>query len=153
MMKKFIVAMVLMLGFQMSQAQTVDGIFREFDDEEDAVCVRMPWLPMKLIGLFVDDEAKPIVKRISSIRVLELSECSEQVQKRFAEKLQKLKMRGYEPLITVKDDGSHVKMWGEIEGERIRKLVIGVSGDDEAVLCLIKGNLHMDDIKRVIAHE
>ena len=147
MMKKIIVAMVLMLGFQMSQAQTVDGIIREFRSEEDAVCVKVPWLPMKLVGLFADDEAGRVIRHISSIRVLDLSDCSQQVQERFAAKMEQLKLEGYEPLLVVKDDGSSVKMWGKMKGEKIKELLIGVSGDDnEPALIRIKGNLRMDDL-------
>ena len=146
MMRKIIVIMALMFGFQMSQAQTVDGIIREFRSEEDAVCVKVPWLPMRLVGLFADDEAGRVIRHISSIRVLDLSDCSQQVQERFAAELQKLKMKGYEPLLTVKDDDSHIKMWGKMNDERISELVIGVSGDGDATLCCIKGNLTMDDL-------
>ena len=146
MMRKIIVIMALMFGFQMSQAQTVDGIIREFCSEEDAVCVKVPWLPMRLVGLFADDEAGRVIRHISSIRVLDLSDCSQQVQERFATELQQLKMKGYEPLLTVKDDGSHIKMWGKMNDERISELVIGVSGDGDATLCCIKGNLTMDDL-------
>ena len=146
MMRKIIVIMALMLGFQMSQAQTVDGIFKEFRSEEDAVCVKVPWLPVKLVGLFADDEAGRVIRHISSIRVLDLSDCSQQVQERFATELQKLKMKGYEPLLTVKDEGSHVKMWGKMNDERISELVIGVTGDGDATLCCIKGNLSLDDL-------
>ena len=146
MMRKIIVVMAFMFGIQMSQAQTVDGIIREFRSEEDAVCVKVPWLPMKLVGLFADDEAGRVIRHISSIRVLDLSDCSQQVQERFAAELQKLKMKGYEPLLTVKDEGSHVKMWGKMNDERISELVIGVSGDGDATLCCIKGNLTMDDL-------
>ena len=138
--------MVLMLGFQMSQAQTVGGIFREFRGEEDATCVKVPWLPMKLVGLFADDEASRVIRHINSIRVLDLSDCSQQVQERFATKLQQLEMKGYEPLLTVKDDGSHVNMWGQMDDERISELVIGVTGDGDATLCCIKGNLSLDDL-------
>ena len=146
-MKKIIVAMVLMLGFQMSQAQTVNGIIREFRSEEDAVCVKVPWLPMKLVGLFADDEAGRVIRHISSIRVLDLSDCSQQVQERFAAKMEQLKLEGYEPLLVVKDDGSSVKMWGKMKGEKIKELLIGVSGDDnEPALIRIKGNLRMDDL-------
>ena len=146
MMRKIIVVMALMFGIQMSQAQTVDGIIREFCSEEDAVCVKVPWLPMRLVGLFADDEAGRVIRHISSIRVLDLSDCSQQVQERFAAELQQLKMKGYEPLLTVKDEGSHVKMWGKMNDERISELVIGVSGDGDATLCCIKGNLTMDDL-------
>lgn len=146
-MKKIIVTMALMFGFQMSQAQTVDGIIREFRREEDAVCVRVPWLPVKLVGLFADDEAGRVIRHISSIRVLDLSDCSQQVQERFAAKMEQLKLEGYEPLLVVKDDGSSVKMWGKIKGEKIKELLIGVSGDDnEPALIRIKGDLRMDDL-------
>lgn len=146
-MKKIIVTMALILGVQMSQAQTVDGIIREFRGEKEAVCVRVPWLPMKLVGLFADDEAGRVIRHISSIRVLDLSDCSQQVQERFAAKMEQLKLEGYEPLLVVKDDGSSVKMWGKMKGEKIKELLIGVSGDDnEPALIRIKGNLRMDDL-------
>lgn len=135
-----------MLGFQLCHAQTVDGLFREFRGEENATCVNLPWLPLKLLGLFVDDEAGQIVKRISSIRVLEVSDCSREVQERLASKLQTLKMDDYEPLIVVKDEGSHVRMWGKMKDDTIKELVIGVSDDGDAVLCHIKGKLRLDDL-------
>ena len=147
MMRKIIVVMALMFGIQMSQSQTVDGIIREFCSEEDAVCVKVPWLPMRLVGLFADDEAGRVIRHISSIRVLDLSDCSQQVQERFAAKMEQLKLEGYEPLLVVKDDGSSVKMWGKMKGEKIKELLIGVSGDDnEPALIRIKGNLRMDDL-------
>ena len=73
-MKRIIIAMILVLGFQFSQAQTVRTLFNEFRGEENATCVKVSWLPIRLLGLFVDDEAGQIVKRISSIRVLEVSD-------------------------------------------------------------------------------
>lgn len=145
-MKRIVVVMTLMLGFQLCHAQTVDGLFREFRGEENATCVNLPWLPLKLLGLFVDDEAGQIVKRISSIRVLEVSDCSREVQERLASKLQTLKMDDYEPLIVVKDEGSHVRMWGKMKDDAIKELVIGVSDDGDAVLCHIKGKLRLDDL-------
>ena len=140
MMRKIIVAMAMMLGFQVSQAQTVNEIFREFRGEEDAVCMKVPWLPIKLIGLFADDGAGQIAARINSVRIMDLSECPAQVQERFAAKMEQLKQEGYEPLLVVKDDGSSVKMWGQMKGEKIKELLIGVSGDDnEPALICIKG--------------
>ena len=145
-MKRIIIAMILVLGFQFSQAQTVRTLFNEFRGEENATCVKVSWLPIRLLGLFVDDEAGQIVKRISSIRVLEVSDCSREVQERLASKLQTLKMDDYEPLIAVKDEGSHVRMWGKMKDDTIKELVIGVSGDGDAVLCHIKGKLSLDDL-------
>ena len=65
-MKKIIVAMVLMLGFQMSQAQTVDEIFKEFRKEKGTKCVRLPWLPIKLVSLFSNDESAQAIRRTNS---------------------------------------------------------------------------------------
>lgn len=138
--------MTMMLGFQLCHAQTVNELFREFRGEENAACVELPWLPLRLLGLFVDDEAGQIVKLISSIRVLEVSDCSREVQDRLASKLQTLKMDDYEPLIVVKDDDNLVRMWGKMKDETIKELVVGVSGDGDAVLCHIKGRLSLDDL-------
>ena len=145
-MKRFIIARTMMLGFQLCHAQTVNELFREFRGEENAACVELPWLPLRLLGLFVDDEAGQIVKLISSIRVLEVSDCSREVQDRLASKLQTLKMDDYEPLIVVKDDDNLVRMWGKMKDETVKELVVGVSGDGDAVLCHIKGRLSLDDL-------
>lgn len=146
-MKKIIVAMVLMLGFQMSQAQTVDEIFREFRREKGTTCVRLPWLPIKFVGLFADDEASQAIKRIKSIRVLVLSdECSEDVRERFASKMSTLNTSGYELLLTVKDEESDIKMWGNVDGENIKDLLIDVNDEEDIVLCRIKGNMRVSDI-------
>lgn len=146
-MKKIIVAMVLMLGFQMSQAQTVDEIFEEFRKEKGTTCVRLPWLPIKFVSLFADDESAQAIKRIKSIRVLVLSEdCSEEVRERFVSKMSALKSLEYELLLTVKDADSDIKMWGDVDGENIKDLLIDVNDDEDIVLCRIKGNLNVSDI-------
>ena len=146
-MKKIIVTMILILGVQMGQAQTVKGIIRDFRGEKEAVCVRVPWLPIKILAMFGDDKASTAVRHINSIRVLELSDCSDEVKERFESKLQQLKPKDYEPLIAMKDDGSRVYMWGKMKGEKIKELLIGVCGDDnEPALIRIKGNLTMDDL-------
>lgn len=155
MMRKIIVAMVLMLGVQMSQAQTVNGLFSEFRGEENAEYINVPRILMQISKwamrcMMEEDEVPQIVYKISSVRVLELSECSEEVQDRFAAKMKKLKMRGYEPLVAVKEGGSNVKIWGKVDGENVRELVIGVHGDGDATLCRIKGELSMDDIYQVM---
>ena len=145
-MKRIIIARIFVLGFQLSQAQTVRTLFNEFRGEENATCMKVPWLPIRLLSLLADDAAAQATKRISSIRVLELSDCSREVQERLASKLQTLKMDDYEPLIVVKDEGSHVRMWGKMKGDTIKELLIGVNDDSDAILCHIKGNLRMEDL-------
>ena len=146
-MKKIIVAMVLMLGFQMSQAQTVDEIFKEFRKEKGTKCVRLPWLPIKLVSLFSNDESAQAIRRIKSIRVLVLSEdCSEEVRERFVSKMSALKSLDYELLLTVKDDDSDIKMWGDVDGENIKDLLVDVIDDEDIVLCRLKGKLKVSDI-------
>ena len=145
-MKRIIIAMIFVLGLQFSQAQTVRTLFNEFRGEENATCMKVPWLPIRLLSLLADDAAAQATKRISSIRVLELSDCSREVQERLASKLQTLKMDDYEPLIVVKDEGSHVRMWGKMKGDTIKELLIGVNDDSDAILCHIKGNLRMEDL-------
>ena len=145
-MKRIITVMILVLGFQLGQAQTVSALFEEFRGEENATCVKVPWLPIRLFGLLADDDAGQVTKRISSIRVLELSDCSSEVKERMASKLQTLNMQDYEPLLVVKEDGSHVRMWGKMKKGAIKELLIGINDDSDAILCHIKGNLRMEDL-------
>lgn len=146
MMKRIITVMILALGFQLGQAQTIDELFNEFCEEENATYVKVPWLPIRLLSLFADDDAAQVAKHISSIRVLELSDCSSKVKERMASKLQALNMKDYEPLLVVKENGSHVRMWGKKQDECIKELLIGVNDDSDAILCHIKGNLRMEDL-------
>ena len=146
-MKKIIVGMVLMLGFQMSQAQTVDEIFKEFRKEKGTKCVRLPWLPIKLVSLFSNDESAQAIRRIKSIRVLVLSEdCSEEARERFVSKMSALKSLDYELLLTVKDDDSDIKMWGDVDGENIKDLLVDVIDDEDSVLGRLKGKRKVSDI-------
>lgn len=155
MMKKIIVAMALMLGFQMSQAQTVNGIFREFRYKENAEYVNVPKILMDVVKwaqrrTLEAEEINPMVEKINSVEVLDLTECDKRVQERFSTKVEKLKMNGYEPLMAMNDDETHAKIWAKIEDEKATDIVIVASGNGTYVLCSFKGELSMGDIQKLV---
>lgn len=158
MMKKIIAVMVLMLGFQMSQAQTVDGIFREFRYKENAEYMNVPRILMDVVKwaqrrTLEAEEINPVVEKINSVRILDLTKCKGKVQERFSAKVNKLKMKGYEPLLTMRDNDTHVKIWAEIEGEYAHDIVMATTGNGSYVLCSFKGQLSMDDIKKLVERQ
>lgn len=158
MMKKIIAVIVLMLGFQMSQAQTVDGIFREFRYKENAEYMNVPRILMDVVKwaqrrTLEAEEINPVVEKINSVRILDLTKCKGKVQERFSAKVDKLKMKGYEPLLTMRDNDTHVKIWAEIEGEYAHDIVMAATGNGSYVLCSFKGQLSMDDIKKLVERQ
>ena len=155
MMRKIIVAMVLMLGVQVSQAQTVSGLFREFRYKQNAEYMNVPKILMDVVKwaqqrTLEPEEINPAVEKINSMQILDLSECSERTNKRFASKVKKLKMKGYEPLITMTDNNTLVKLWAKIEGETISDIIMIATGNGDSYLCRFRGQLSMDDIDKVM---
>ena len=153
-MKKIIVTMVLILGVQMGQAQTVNGLFREFRHKQNAEYMNVPKILMNVVKwaqqrTLEPEEINPIVEKINSVQILDLTKCKEKVQERFAAKAKSLKMNGYEALMAMNDNETHVKLWAKIEGEKASDIVMVATGNGSYVLCRFEGELSMDDIKKL----
>lgn len=56
------------------------------------------------------DEDAEIIRKIKSIKVLDLESCTASVKERFNKKVNKLNLKGYDELMRVNDEGEKVRV-------------------------------------------
>lgn len=151
-MKKYVIVLVWMAICQTGFAQSAESLFNQFQGEKGVESVSISPFLMKFARLFMDEDDKnnPMIKGINSVQVLDLEESPKEVQERFAKKVKKLKLNGYETWIQVKEDGETVKIVAKVKDDMVRELLILQAGDDGCALVLMKGKIKRNDIQAAI---
>ena len=70
------------------------------------------------------DEDAEIIRKIKSIKVLDLESCTASVKERFNKKVNKLNLKGYDELMRVNDEGEKVRVLMKTKKEAIRELLL-----------------------------
>ncbi len=144
MIKKCIFCLTLFFMAQLSYGQNINELFVEFSTAEKAESVKLNKFAMAFIKPFTNNE----LKGVSSMQVLDLSQCKQSIKEEFAEKSKKIKDQGYETLLQSKEDNEDVRILVKIKDDIIRELIILTSGDDCA-LVKISGKFSKSDIERL----
>ena len=135
-----------------------DEIFDSFRNEPQAECVRVPKLLLKLGTTFAavdaDDreerQALKLASKLSSVRVLDLDDCSRDVKARFADETDRLEEKGYETLVRVNDEGEKVRICLRRENDYITELLIVNRSDDDASMVQLKGHILESEIGKLM---
>lgn len=157
-MKKIIFTLCLFMAAQAGFAQSAKSLFDEFKAAPDADYVHVPKILLKLAAKSSDvkletDNASfdtEIIKKISSITVLDLEECSSDVKQKFSAAVKKLSDKDYEELLRAKDDGDEVRILMKKDKKAITELLIISASDDDPGAVLIKGKMTEKDIDAAI---
>ena len=135
-----------------------DEIFDSFRNEPQAECIQVPKLLLKLGTTFAavdaDDreerQALKLASKLSSVRVLDLDDCSRDVKARFADETDRLEEKGYETLVRVNDDGEKVRICLRRENDYITELLIVNRSDDDASMVQLKGKIKESEIGNLV---
>ena len=152
-MKKYLVAIALMIACQNTFAQSTKDIFEEFGKEWNAESVTISPFLMTIGRLFMDNDTPDIVKSIRSMKVLDLEDCSSKVKTRFNEKVNSLQLEGYETMIQTIDNGENVRILSRKENDAIRELLIVCTGNDDCALIQLNGKIKKEDIAELVNEE
>jgi len=147
MIKKCILCISMLLVAQWSFGQNIDKLFAEFSDAPNVENVKLNKFLMTLIKPFANGEDMAGLKGTDSLQVLDLSECSSDIKKEFAEKVKSLIDEGYETLVRSNDNGENVRVMVKVKNEEIRELVVVSTGND-ASLVRIKGKFKQSDLAK-----
>ncbi len=156
-MKKVMMMAVLAFMTMTVQAQmSVDRLMRKYKHSPKAEYVHVPKMMMTLAKAIktgdADDYSK-YIKHINSIKVLDMEDCSNAVKQQFFKDVAQLKTVGYEELMTAKEADEQTIIMVKRSKTRIKELVIVDSGDDDAALIQILGNIKNSEIQKIIAEE
>lgn len=155
MKKIFTLILILALGqialTASAKGTSPDDIFTEFSSEKDAEYVNvnsfMMWLGKQFAG---DGADADIVKKIKSVRVLDLEDCSATVKSRFSKRINEINDSGYEEMIRVNDNGERVRILARKTGDVINRMLIVCASADDCALVEVNGKFTMDDITGVV---
>lgn len=156
-MKKVMMMAVLAFMTMTVQAQmSVDRLMRKYKHSPKAEYVHVPKMMMSLAKAIktgdADDYSK-YIKHINSIKVLDMEDCSKAVKQQFFKDVARLKTVGYEELMTAKEADEQTVIMVKGSKTRIKELVIVDSGDGNAALIQILGNIKNSEIQKIIAEE
>ena len=152
-MKKYLIAIALMIIYQTTFAQSTKDIFEEFGKEWNAESVTISPFLMSLGRLFMDSDTPEITKSIRSMKVLDLEDCSDKVKERFNRKINNLQSEGYETMIQTIDNGEKVRILTRIEKDVIRELLIVCTGNDDCALIQLNGKIKKENIAQLVNKE
>ncbi len=129
---------------------SVDALFDEFSSEPQAESVRFNPFCMWLAKLFVGGSDANVVKKISSVRVLDIDDCKSEVKTRFANRVANVSVKEMEDLVNVNDNGDKVKILARIKKDKIHKLLVMCYGAADYCLVEINGKFGMEDVNGVV---
>ena len=152
-MKRILTCLLLVLAVQLTWASSVNSIFHEFKEERNAEYVSVSpfllWIGRLAMGN-EDEATKDIMKKVKSLRVLDLEDCSTAVKERFAKRIGQLKEDKFESLVRINEDGEKVNILVQQKGDEIRELLIVCCSPDDCALVDIRGNFKESDLNRLI---
>lgn len=147
--------LILAAAMQMASAKSLGRLIEDYRYQKNAEYVHVTPLLMKMAWTAMGHDARSgeegrLVRKIKSIRTLDLEECSADVKHRFSADVQILEMSGYEPLVTTRDDGETVKIMMKAKGDVIRELVIICSDSDDCALVWLNCKVKMNEILSLV---
>jgi hypothetical protein len=111
----------------------------------------LPGTIMDIGALFVKGkEERRLVRRVNKMRIMVFEDESPFTAKDLRRFDRRAKRRHLEDLIYVKDGKTRVRIMGKERRNTLRKVVLFVNTEDEAILVSIKGRLKWKDVQRLI---
>lgn len=154
MKKVMMMAVLAFMAISVQAQMSVDGLMKKYKNSPKAEYVHVPKAMITLAKAIktgdADDYTK-YLKHIDSIKVLDMEDCSNAVKQQFFKDVARLKTTGYEELVTAKEADEQTVIMVKRSKTGIKELVIVDSGDDDAALIQIMGNIKDSEIQKIVA--
>ncbi|PMC10234.1 DUF4252 domain-containing protein [Hoylesella timonensis] len=154
MKKVMMMAVLAFMAISVQAQMSVDGLMKKYKNSPKAEYVHVPKAMITLAKAIktgdADDYTK-YLKHIDSIKVLDMEDCSNAVKQQFFKDVARLKTTGYEELVTAKEADEQTVIMVKRSKTGIKELVIVDSGDDDAALIQILGNIKNSEIQKIVA--
>jgi hypothetical protein len=124
---------------------TLNEIYRAFSHESNVSKVNLNGLVMFFAKPFMGNQTE---RKISSIRVLSLEECSDAVKQRFNNSLLHFNDDRYELFISTNDEDEKVRLFLKFKNDRIREMVV-MTMEENPALVQLKGKINLSDIENL----
>lgn len=151
-MKRILILFVFAISVLGASAQNVEALFRQYKSEKNVEYVHIPRFIMSMAKMLTKAEQEDVkaLKAISSIRVLNLEECSPIVRQNFQKTLQTFYPSGYTPIIFSKEADETNYIYVKEKKGYIRELLILSADKQDGAIVHIKGRIKPDEVNTVV---
>lgn len=147
-MKKTSVFLLIFAISVTSYSRDIDKIFSVFSKEAEADNVRLGKFAMAFIKpATLGKENSEFMKRISSLQILDLTDCSRDVKRRFEEQVKDIEKEGYDVLMRIKNNDDDILIMSKSKKDKIKELVI-IEKSDPSIIRM-KGNFRISDLSDI----
>lgn len=155
--KNIFVTLVLIIttfGIGFSQDGSMDFFFKKYQDDESFTIVNIsPKMFSVISGMDIesmDPEMKEILKNISGMKILTKATEKDSDQKYYTEAIEGIQQNGLEELMTIKEKGHNVKIYGKSNDDLHLTEVVMITGNsNNFVLMQVLGRLTLDQLGRL----
>lgn len=140
------------LTFQTAEAKRKDKslkhYLKEIKSNNNCESISVPWLFIRLSAYFVKDApVKEALRSLDKISVIS----SEEKRAIDVSDLCKFLDKNYLTLMSVKESNQLVRVYGKTKRDKLRELLLIVSGEDNAIIQL-KGEISPKSISKIVNH-
>jgi len=144
-MKKLFVFLFIAFFTVNVNGQSVDKLFSVFWNTPEADKVSIGSFGFSFVKLaFLGDSDAGMLKKINSVKVLDLSSCDNETKHKFADQVENLQDKNYELLMMTKDEEDEMLIFARKKAEKIKELIIIDKNDP--LIVRIKGNFNLSEI-------
>ena len=151
-MKRILILFVFAISVLGASAQNVEALFRQYKSEKNVEYVHIPRFIMSMAKMLTKAEQEDVkaLKAISSIRVLNLEECSPIVRQNFQKTLQTFQPTGFTSIIFNKESDETNYIYVKERKGYIRELLILSADKQDGAIVHIKGRIKPDEVNTVV---
>lgn len=151
-MKRILILFAFSISVLGSSAQSVEALFRQYKSEKNVEYIHIPRFIMSMAKMLTKAEQEDVkaLKAISSIRVLNLEECSPIVRQNFQKTLQTFHPSGYTPIIFSKEADETNYIYVKEKKGYIRELLILSADKQDGSIVHIKGRIKPEEVNTVV---
>jgi len=159
-MKKLLLSLLLTIFINSASAKSfVDEVTNIIGSSPD-VNINLGTNILKTILAFSGDkdahEVRKVLSGLKKIRVsvfeFEKLKNKEQLQKIIAKKVKALNSKGYEQIVTVKDEDETVHILAKVKGQFLNDAMIVVLEEDEMVIISMDGSVDLQQLAQISDH-
>ena len=150
-MKKILTLLVTAMFCLTATAKTAEEVISELEKATGAMVINFnKEMIASQIGKMGDSDLEQMLKQIDNGRVLVIKDADKAKTELFNSKTDELNSATYEPLTTVFDKDSRVKVLGRAEGDNLKEIVVTVTDGSDCVIVYLNGVIAKDKIGQLI---
>ena len=133
---------------------TVDQLFDTVKEYKNADYIEINSFMMGMAKMMAPREERAFLNKIKTMRIIDLTPCSEADKARFAEFISTVELTSFDPGVDEFDDDDEdedekMRIYIKIKGETVTCMVVASWGEKDCTLIQLNGKMSISDLEAV----